>query len=108
MIITSSDIGTNPSIVEANLTRSFKLAKSWGAVLLIDEADVFMERRGPADLERNSLVAGRCSMCSINHTQADRFPGFLRALEFYDGILFLTTNRIGAFDVWRPLVTEYQ
>jgi SpoVK/Ycf46/Vps4 family AAA+-type ATPase len=24
--------------------------------------------------------------------------GFLRALEFYDGILFLTTNRIGAFD----------
>jgi hypothetical protein len=25
-------------------------------------------------------------------------PGFLRALEFYNGILFLTTNRIGAFD----------
>ena len=26
------------------------------------------------------------------------FSGFLRALEFYDGILFLTTNRVGAFD----------
>lgn len=25
-------------------------------------------------------------------------PGFLRALEFYDGILFLTTNRVGSFD----------
>lgn len=61
MIVTSSDIGTNPSMVETNLTRSFKLAKSWGAVLLIDEADVFMERRGPADLQRNSLVAGKCS-----------------------------------------------
>jgi hypothetical protein len=24
--------------------------------------------------------------------------GFLRALENYDGILFLTTNRVGAFD----------
>jgi hypothetical protein len=24
--------------------------------------------------------------------------GFLRALEFYDGILFLTTNRVGSFD----------
>lgn len=24
--------------------------------------------------------------------------GFLHALEFYDGILFLTTNRVGAFD----------
>jgi hypothetical protein len=29
---------------------------------------------------------------------ADHTPGFLRALEFYDGILFLTTNRVGAFD----------
>ncbi|KAF4484031.1 hypothetical protein CGGC5_v008297 [Colletotrichum fructicola Nara gc5] len=53
----------------------------WGAVLLIDEADVFMERRTTSDLVRNSLVAG-----------------FLRALEFYDGILFLTTNRVGSFD----------
>lgn len=58
MIVTSGDIGTDPSIAEANLTHNFTLAKSWGAVLLIDEADVFMERRGPADLARNSLVAG--------------------------------------------------
>ncbi|KAK4227773.1 ATPase [Podospora fimiseda] len=81
MVLTSSDIGTKPSEVETNLTKMFKTAMSWDAVLLIDEADVFMERRTTADLERNSLVAG-----------------FLRALEFYDGILFLTTNRVGAFD----------
>ncbi|KAJ0282559.1 hypothetical protein COL940_005112 [Colletotrichum noveboracense] len=31
---------------------------NWGAVLLIDEADVFMERRSTSDLTRNSLVAG--------------------------------------------------
>lgn len=64
MIVNSSDIGTNPSMVETNLLRSFKLAKSWGAVLLIDEADVFMERRGPADLQRNSLVAGKYCVSS--------------------------------------------
>lgn len=58
MILTSADVGTNPEIVEYNLTNKFKNAKRWGAVLLIDEADVFMERRGTADLERNSLVAG--------------------------------------------------
>ncbi|KAM5360948.1 hypothetical protein ACJZ2D_013402 [Fusarium nematophilum] len=81
MILTSSDIGTHPAQIEDNLTREFKKAKSWGAVLLIDEADVFMEQRSTKDLTRNSLVAG-----------------FLRALEFYDGILFLTTNRVGAFD----------
>lgn len=26
------------------------------------------------------------------------WPGFLRALEVYEGILFLTTNRVGSFD----------
>ncbi|KAJ3576726.1 hypothetical protein NPX13_g3611 [Xylaria arbuscula] len=81
MVLTPSDIGTNPASIEINLTRNFKTAKSWDAVLLIDEADVFMERRSTADIFRNSLVAG-----------------FLRALEFYDGILFLTTNRVGSFD----------
>ncbi|KAK2776168.1 P-loop containing nucleoside triphosphate hydrolase (ATPase) [Colletotrichum kahawae] len=81
MILTTSDIGTEPAVIEDNLTRNFKKAMKWGAVLLIDEADVFMERRTTSDLTRNSLVAG-----------------FLRALEYYDGILFLTTNRVGSFD----------
>lgn len=58
MVLTSSDIGTDPEEIEDNLTWRFKTATSWGAVLLIDEADVFMERRSTADLERNSLVAG--------------------------------------------------
>lgn len=59
MVLTSSDIGTDPVEVEQNLTREFKKAKSWEAVLLIDEADVFMEQRSTKDLERNSLVAGK-------------------------------------------------
>ncbi|KAF2258988.1 P-loop containing nucleoside triphosphate hydrolase protein [Lojkania enalia] len=61
MVVTSSDIGTNPLYVEKNLTTHFKRARSWGAVVLIDEADVFMERRSTADLARNSLVAGKPS-----------------------------------------------
>jgi SpoVK/Ycf46/Vps4 family AAA+-type ATPase len=81
MILTASDIGIEPKEVEKNLTIYFKRAKSWGAILLIDEADVFMERPSTTDLVRNGLVAG-----------------FLRALEYYDGILFLTTNRVGLFD----------
>jgi SpoVK/Ycf46/Vps4 family AAA+-type ATPase len=81
MVLTSSDIGASPERIESILSDGFKTASSWGAVLLIDEADVFMERRSTNDLNRNVLVAG-----------------FLRALEFYDGILFLTTNRVGAFD----------
>jgi len=61
MVITSSDIGTRPDEVESNLTRIFKTAVSWDVVLLIDEADVFMERRSSTDLLRNSLVAGKWS-----------------------------------------------
>jgi pheromone shutdown protein TraB len=59
MVLTMSDIGTNPKDVESNLTRSFKTATSWGAVLLIDEADVFMARRSIEDLARSSLVASK-------------------------------------------------
>lgn len=31
------------------------------SVLLLDEADVFLEERTMADLQRNSLVTGECS-----------------------------------------------
>lgn len=61
MVLTSSDIGVTPEDVESKLTTHFKRAKRWGAVLVIDEADVFMERRSVADLTRNSLVAGKLS-----------------------------------------------
>jgi len=51
------------------------MATDWNAVILLDEADVFMAERRPADLARNELV-------SI----------FLRELEYFKGIIFLTTN----------------
>jgi hypothetical protein len=63
MILTSSDIGIDPSEIEKTLTQKFKMAMSWDAVLLIDEADVFMERRSSSDLTRNSLVAGKAHFC---------------------------------------------
>jgi hypothetical protein len=52
------------------------MARSWDAVMLLDEADIYMEYRQIHDLNRNNLVAS-----------------FLRAIEYYEGILFLTTNR---------------
>jgi hypothetical protein len=58
MVLTSSDIGANPEKIKKILSDGFKTASSWGAVLLIDEADVFMERRSSNDLNRNCLVAG--------------------------------------------------
>jgi hypothetical protein len=61
MVLTSTDIGTRPEDVEENLTRNFKTAKNWNAVLLIDEADVFVANRTIKDLYRSSLVASMLS-----------------------------------------------
>jgi hypothetical protein len=80
-IVSSGDLGTSSTKLDAILSRTLDLASTWKAVLLIDEADVFLERRSLHDLERNSLV-------SI----------FLRTLEYYSGILFMTTNRVRTFD----------
>jgi hypothetical protein len=49
--------------------------------VLVDEADVFLAKRSGDDLVRNAFVAI-----------------FLRLLEYYQGIMFLTTNRVQDFD----------
>lgn len=45
--------------MEQQLSKWFKLAEKWGAVMLIDEADVYLEQRLVTDLKRNSLVSGK-------------------------------------------------
>ncbi|KAJ4985860.1 AAA family ATPase [Stagonosporopsis vannaccii] len=79
--VTCGDIGTKPEEVEKYLESVLHLSKSWGCVVLLDEADVFLEQRTLTDLERNALVSV-----------------FLRVLEYYEGILILTSNRVGTFD----------
>lgn len=48
--------------MEKKLMKWFQLAEKWGAVMLIDEADVFLEKRVTSDLKRNSLVSGMSAM----------------------------------------------
>ncbi|PTB62175.1 hypothetical protein BBK36DRAFT_1163220 [Trichoderma citrinoviride] len=79
--ITCGDLGFTPESVESSLSEIFRLAHLWDCVLLLDEADVFITQRDRKDLERNALVSV-----------------FLRMLEYYNGILFLTTNRPGVLD----------
>jgi SpoVK/Ycf46/Vps4 family AAA+-type ATPase len=71
----------DPVTVEAILTTVFKIASRWKAILLIDEADIFMAQRSNDHLQLNALVSV-----------------FLRELEQYAGVLFLTTNRLQTFD----------
>ncbi|CAG8981389.1 hypothetical protein HYALB_00009601 [Hymenoscyphus albidus] len=80
-MVSAGELGTKPPEVDKALTQALTLAHKWQAVMLLDEADVFLQVRDTIDLERNALV-------SI----------FLRQLEYYQGILILTTNRIGDCD----------
>ncbi|KAI1802975.1 hypothetical protein F4811DRAFT_527151 [Daldinia bambusicola] len=79
--VTCGDIGTEPEEVENYLESVLHLGKTWECVVLLDEADVFLEQRSLQDLHRNALVSV-----------------FLRVLEYYEGILILTSNRVGTFD----------
>lgn len=57
--ITCGDIGQTPEKVEENMERHFKLAHKWRCILLLDEADVFLEKRERGDVARNALVSGK-------------------------------------------------
>lgn len=76
-MVSAGELGTDSRYLEAELQKILDICHAWGAILLLDEADVFMEKRTIRDIHRNALV-------SI----------FLRQLEYFQGILFLTTNRV--------------
>ena len=120
--VTCGDVGTKAEDVEKYLESVLHLGKIWDCVVLLDEADgmylspidplvyacqilseaclvsiplsrtfwtlliytptiVFLEQRSLEDLQRNALVSV-----------------FLRILEYHEGILILTSNRVGTFD----------
>ncbi|KAL1864168.1 hypothetical protein VTK73DRAFT_6103 [Phialemonium thermophilum] len=88
--ITCGDSGTSAPEVEKALESHFSLASRWGCILLLDEADVFPAARSKEDFKRNSLVSGSSQIIPVP------FSVFLRVLEYYAGVLVLTTNRVGA------------
>lgn len=56
-------------------------AERWGALLLIDEVDIYLEKRYTFDMNRNAVVGS-----------------FLRCMEYFNGLMFLTSNRIEEID----------
>lgn len=73
--VQSSQLGIDVDTVEKNLKEVLRRAERWGAILLLDEADVYVHERG-TDITQNAIVGV-----------------FLRVLEYYRGVLFATTNR---------------
>ncbi len=76
----SGQLGLNVTEMELQLKTTLTRAQRWGAVMLIDEADVYIKHRDD-NIASNAVVGV-----------------FLRVLEYFNGLLFLTTNRVNDID----------
>jgi len=79
--VSVGELGTDTAALEKSLREILEVASAWNAVVLLDEADIFLEKRTENDITRNAMVGI-----------------FLRLLEYHQGVLFLTTNRVKSFD----------
>jgi len=79
--VSVGELGTDTVELEKRLREILEVSSSWNAVILLDEADIFLEKRSEDDITRNAMVGI-----------------FLRLLEYHQGVLFLTTNRVKCFD----------
>ncbi|KAI3394498.1 hypothetical protein diail_2632 [Diaporthe ilicicola] len=79
--LAAGDPQFEPNIMEASKHMNESMCARWGAIIVIDEADVILG-------ERSSLQLGRSKLVSA----------FSRVLEHYEGMMFLITNHGSAFD----------
>ncbi|RSL63257.1 hypothetical protein CEP54_005304 [Fusarium duplospermum] len=80
-LLSAGELGQSSYEIERRLRLVFKLAKTWDAIVLLDECDVFLQERTSNELTHNEIVAL-----------------FLRELEYYHGLLILTSNRDKSID----------
>merc|ERR1712232_35343 len=80
--ISLGQLGLSPVELETRLGEVLDLCSRWNALILLDEADIFLEKRSSTgSLERNAMVSV-----------------MLRLVEYFKGTLFLTSNRVDALD----------
>jgi len=81
--VSALELMLNVDTVEESLIEILDIAYSWRAIVLMDEADIYLEKRisFAADPTRN-VITGI----------------FLRVLNYNRGVIFLTTNHVTALD----------
>lgn len=78
--ISSGQLGVDAKDMDNNLYDVLRRAARLGCILLIDECETFVRKRG-TDLVQNAIITT-----------------FLRKIEYFDGIMFLTSNKIKDID----------
>ncbi|RYP92469.1 hypothetical protein DL770_001415 [Monosporascus sp. CRB-9-2] len=78
--VTCGELGYDSDALEERLQQALLRATNWNAILLLEEADVFVQVRD-FDLRRYAVVSS-----------------FLRHLDYSQAVVFMTTNRVTKFD----------
>lgn len=87
MCMTSTnEMGSHTTNLTAFLRQMFQNCQSWGAILVINEADVLLEKRTSHSSHRNTMV-----------------NTFLRQLKSFSGTLLLKTTRIEVSGLFRVI-----
>ncbi|KAH6876716.1 P-loop containing nucleoside triphosphate hydrolase protein [Thelonectria olida] len=79
--VDTHEIGSVVETLSVRLRQIMNIASEWNAIVLLDEADVFLQKRSVEHAQRNESIAV-----------------FLRELEYYRGTMFLTTNLVDTID----------
>lgn len=79
--VSVGELGTETEELEQALVKIINLTKKWNAIVLIDEVDVFAQKRNTTNLKNNAMTAV-----------------FLRMIERFEGLMFMTTNMSSTLD----------
>lgn len=79
-VMEMAELGVDVNQAEQRLEKIFQRVTRWNAVLLMDECDIFLQERR-SDLTHNVMVGI-----------------FLRLMDYYHGLMFLTSNRGDVID----------
>jgi hypothetical protein len=80
-VMRTDELGLNASSVAQGLSEAVENTRSWGAILLLDAADIYLEAREAHDNHHNSIVYV-----------------LLRFMERHHSVFLLTTDRVESFD----------
>jgi len=81
MTVSAAELGYKLGEMESKFRDILQICEAWKGILLIDEAEVYLETRKPGNIEQNGMVSV-----------------FLRLLEYHQLLIFLTTNHIDRLD----------
>jgi hypothetical protein len=74
--ISAGELREDSATLETQLSLIFRLTSHGKALVLLDEADVYVQER------------------LLNHNVNGLVSVFLRKLDYFQGVMFLTTNRV--------------